>query len=74
MICSGVYRLPCWGGPSEEIRPGDVVWIEPDEKHWHCAAPNNAMTHIAVVEKTEEDYNGWMELVSDVQYHGNPLT
>jgi quercetin dioxygenase-like cupin family protein len=42
-----------------------VVWIEPDEKHWHCAAPNNAMTHISVVEKTEEDYNGWMEHVSD---------
>ena len=39
-----------WGGPIEEIRPGDVVWFEPGEKHWHGASPNAAMTHIATQE------------------------
>ena len=68
IVTAGCGRVQRWGGPIEEIRPGDVVWIEPHEKHWHGAAPTTAMTHIAVVEKTEEDYNGWMEHVSDEQY------
>ena len=66
--------VPSKGGPSKEFRPGDVVWIKLDEKHWHGAAPNNAMTHIAVVKKIEEDYNSWIEHVSDEQYQGNPFT
>jgi len=47
-----------------------MAWIAPDEKHWHGAAPTTAMTHLAVVEKSTEKYNGWMEHVSDEQYLG----
>jgi len=68
IVTAGCGRVQRWGGPVEEIRPGDVVWIEPGEKHWHGAAPTTAMTHIAVVEKTEEDATSWMEHVSDEQY------
>jgi len=65
---AGCGRVQRWDGPVEEIRPGDVVWIAPGEKHWHGAAPTTAMTHIAVVEKTREDSTVWMEHVSDRQY------
>ena len=68
IVTSGCGRVQRWDGPIEEIRPGDVVWILPGEKHWHGAAPTTAMTHIAVVEKTEENSTGWMEKVSDEQY------
>ena len=68
IVTAGCGRVQRWGGPIEEIRPGDVVWIEPGEKHWHGAAPTTAMTHIAVVEKAEEDSTGWMEHVSDEEY------
>ena len=54
-----------WGGPVEEIRPGDVVWILPGEKHWHGAAPTTAMTHIAVAEKLDGKSVDWMERVND---------
>jgi quercetin dioxygenase-like cupin family protein len=54
--------------PIEQIYPGGSVWIAPHEKHWHGAAPTTAMTHFTVVEKTVEEYNGWMEHVSDEQY------
>ena len=47
IVTSGVGRAQRWGGPIEEIRPGDVVWFSPGEKHWHGAAPTTAMTHIA---------------------------
>ena len=56
------------GGPIEEIRPGDVVWFEPGEKHWHGASATTAMTHIALVEKLEGKSADWMEQVSDEQY------
>lgn len=68
IVTAGCGRVQRWGGPIEEIRPGDVVWIPPSEKHWHGAAPTTAMTHIAIVEKTEENSAGWMEHVSDEQY------
>jgi quercetin dioxygenase-like cupin family protein len=68
IVTAGCGRVQRWGGPIEEIRPGDVVWISPGEKHWHGAAPTTAMTHIAIVEKTEETPTGWMEQVSDEQY------
>jgi quercetin dioxygenase-like cupin family protein len=68
IVTAGCGRVQCWGGPVEEIHPGDVVWFEPGEKHWHGAAPTTAMTHIAVVEKADEDSTGWMEHVSDEQY------
>ena len=71
IVTAGCCRVQRWGGPVEEICPRDVVWIEPGEKHWHGAAPATAMTHIAVVERAEGDYTGWMEHVSDEQYLGD---
>ena len=58
------------GGPIEEIRPGDVVWFSPGEKHWHGATPTTAMTHIAIQEKIDGKAVDWMEQVSDEQYQG----
>ncbi|GGA59652.1 hypothetical protein GCM10011507_08900 [Edaphobacter acidisoli] len=63
--CGWVQRE---GGPVEEIRPGDVVWFSPGEKHWHGAAPTTAMTHLAVQEKLNGKTVDWMEKVSDGQY------
>ncbi len=68
IVTAGCGRVQRWGGPIEEIRPGDVVWIAPGEKHWHGAAPTTAMTHIAIVEKAEGTASDWMEKVSDEQY------
>ena len=56
------------GGPVEEIRPGDVVWFPPGEKHWHGATPAAAMTHIAIQEALDGKAVNWMEKVSDEQY------
>ena len=63
--CGWVQRE---GGPVEEIRPGDVVWFPPGEKHWHGATPTTAMSHIAVQEKLSGSPVEWMEKVSDEQY------
>jgi quercetin dioxygenase-like cupin family protein len=52
----------------EEIRPGDMIWIPPGEKHWHGAAPTTVMTHIAIQEKLDGKTVDWMEPVSDEQY------
>ncbi len=60
-----------WGGPIEEIRPGDVIWFSPDEKHWHGATPTTAMTHIAIQEALNGKPVDWMEKVSDEQYGGS---
>lgn len=68
IMTSGCGRIQCWGGPIEEIRPGDVVWIPPGEKHWHGAAATTAMTHIAVQEQLDGKTADWMEHVSDEQY------
>jgi len=57
------------GGPVEEIRPGDVVWFSPGEKHWHGATSTTAMTHIAIQEKLNGKVVDWLEKVSDEQYH-----
>jgi len=56
------------GGPVEEIRPGDVLWFSPGEKHWHGATPTTAMTHIAIQESLDGKAVAWMEKVSDQQY------
>jgi quercetin dioxygenase-like cupin family protein len=58
------------GGPVEEIRPGDVVWFPPGEKHWHGATPGTAMSHIAVQEKLDGKSVEWLEQVGDEQYRG----
>ena len=65
--CGWVQRE---GGPVEEIRPGDVVWFPPGERHWHGAAPGTAMSHIAIQEKLDGSPVTWMEPVSDEQYGG----
>jgi quercetin dioxygenase-like cupin family protein len=56
------------GGPVEEIRPGDIVWFPPQEKHWHGASPTNAMTHIAIAEALNGSPVDWLEPVTDAQY------
>lgn len=67
-VLSGVGCVQRWGGPIQEIRPGDVVWIAPGEKHWHGAAPETAMTHLAIQEVQNGKVVDWMEQVSDQQY------
>jgi quercetin dioxygenase-like cupin family protein len=68
IVTSGLGWMQRWGGPEEEIRPGDVMWFPPGEKHWHGAAATTAMTHIAVVEQLNGKSGDWMEKVSDDQY------
>jgi quercetin dioxygenase-like cupin family protein len=68
IVTAGCGRAQRWGGPIEEIRPGDVVWIAPGEKHWHGAGPTTAMTHIAIQEKKDGTTVDWMEHVTDQQY------
>jgi quercetin dioxygenase-like cupin family protein len=70
IVIAGLGRTQRWGGPIEEIRPGDVVWIPPGEKHWHGAGPATGMTHIAVQEQLDGKVVDWMEKVSDEQYLG----
>ena len=70
IVTTGAGRAQRWGGPVEEIRPGDVVWFPPGEKHWHGAAPDTAMTHIALQEVKDGKVVDWMEKVSDEQYGG----
>ncbi len=70
IVTSGCGWAQRAGGPIEEIRPGDVVWFPPDEKHWHGATPTAAMTHIAIQEALEGKVVEWMEKVSDEQYSG----
>jgi quercetin dioxygenase-like cupin family protein len=68
IVTSGCGRAQRWGGPIEEIRPGDVVWFGPGEKHWHGAAPTTAMTHLAIQEKINGKAVEWMEKVRDEEY------
>ncbi|MER9298441.1 cupin domain-containing protein [Mesorhizobium sp. M0621] len=68
IVVSGLGRVQRQGGPVEEIRPGDVVWFAPGEKHWHGAAPQTAMTHIAVQEVKDGKVVDWLEHVSDADY------
>lgn len=68
VVTAGVGRAQRWGGLIEEIRPGDVVWFAPGEKHWHGAAPETAMTHMALQEVQDGKVVDWMEQVSDRQY------
>jgi quercetin dioxygenase-like cupin family protein len=70
IVTAGCGRVQRSGGPIEEIRPGDVVWIPPAEKHWHGATATTAMTHIAIVEKLDGKSADWMEKVTDEQYQG----
>jgi quercetin dioxygenase-like cupin family protein len=67
-VISGIGRVQTWGEKVREIRPGDVVWIPPDEKHWHGAGPATNMVHIATQEALDGKHVTWMEHVSDEQY------
>ena len=70
IVTAGAGRVCRWGGAIEEVRPGDVVWFAPGEKHWHGAGPTTAMTHIAVQERLNGKMVDWLEHVSDAQYEG----
>jgi quercetin dioxygenase-like cupin family protein len=70
IVTAGHGRAQREGGPVEEIRPGDVVWFPPSEKHWHGASPTRAMTHIAIQESLDGKVVDWLEKVSDEQYRG----
>jgi quercetin dioxygenase-like cupin family protein len=67
-VIAGVGRVQTKGGPMREIRPGDVVWIPPGEKHWHGGAPTTAMTHLAMQESLDGKTADWMEPVTDAEY------
>jgi len=68
IVTAGVGWVQRVGGAVEEIRPGDVVWFSPGEKHWHGATATTSMTHIAVQEKLDGKVVDWMEQVSDDEY------
>src|SRR5258705_12623650 len=67
IVTAGRGLAQRWGGAIEDIRPGDVVWISPGEKHWHGATPTTAMTHIAIQGRKDGKAGAWMEHVSDEQ-------
>jgi quercetin dioxygenase-like cupin family protein len=71
IVTAGSGRVQNWDGPIQEIRPGDVVWSPPGEKHWHGATPTTAMTHISIVEQLHGKAADWMEKVSDEQYQAS---
>ena len=68
LVLSGLGRAQAQGGPIEDIRPGDIVWFGPGEKHWHGASPGCAMTHVAIASAKDGRVVDWMEKVSDEQY------
>jgi quercetin dioxygenase-like cupin family protein len=73
IVTQGVGLVQRWDGPIQEIRPGDVVWIPPGEKHWHGAAPRIGMSHIAISERLDGKGVDWLEKVTDTQY-GSTIT
>ena len=72
IVTAGCGLTQSWGGPIQEIRPGDVIWISAGEKHWHGATPTTAMTHIAIQEHLDGKAVEWLEKVSDEQYQATP--
>lgn len=73
LVTAGTGRVQRWGDPVEEIRQGDIVWIPPGHKHWHGAASNSSMTHIAITEQMDSKTVEWMEKVTDAEYEA-PLS
>ena len=69
-ITQGIAHVQSWGGPIKQVRAGDTVFFAPNEKHWHGASPNVAMTHIAMQEAQNGSHVTWMEQVTDEQYSG----
>jgi quercetin dioxygenase-like cupin family protein len=74
IVTAGSGLVQRWGSPIEEIRPGDVIWCPPGEKHWHGASPTTAITHIAIQEQLNGKVVDWLEKVSDEQYGARPRT
>lgn len=72
VVTAGCGRAQSWGGPIQIIRPGDVIWFAPGEKHWHGAAPATSVTHIAILEVLNGLSADWLEKVSDEQYKAEP--
>jgi quercetin dioxygenase-like cupin family protein len=72
IVTAGSGRVQREGGLIEDIRPGDVIWFEPGEKHWHGASPTTAMTHIAIQERIGGKTVDWLEHVTDIQYQTKP--
>ena len=70
IVTAGSGLIQSWGGPIEQIRPGDVIWCPPGEKHWHGAGPAAAMTHIAITSQLEGKAVEWMEKVTADEYFG----
>ncbi len=68
IVTSGSGLVQSWGKPVRQIKPGDIVWFQPGEKHWHGAAPTTGMTHLSIVEWENNKSADWMEHVSDEQY------
>ena len=68
LVTSGVGWVRHDGGPVETVRPGDVVWFEPGEKHWHGATATTAMSHVAIQERRDGSPVDWLEPVSDADY------
>src|SRR5262245_66411772 len=68
IVTAGTGWVQPWGGPTQDIREGDVVWVPPGQKHWHGAAPSTSMTHIAIQEFLDGKNVEWMENVTDEQY------
>lgn len=71
IVTAGCGRVQLQGEPIQEIKPGDIVWIAPGEKHWHGAAPATAMTHLAIQEALDGKAAEWFEQVSDQEYAAN---
>jgi quercetin dioxygenase-like cupin family protein len=70
IVTAGAGLAQRWGGPIEQLRPGDVVWFPPGEKHWHGATATTALMHIAVQEQLDGKAVEWLEQVSEAQYRG----
>jgi quercetin dioxygenase-like cupin family protein len=70
IVTSGLGWVQREGGPKEEIRPGDIIWFDPGERHWHGATDTTAMTHIAIAEALDGKAVDWLEQVSDADYLG----
>ena len=68
IVTAGCGLVQSWGGPVEKIRPGDVIWCPPGEKHWHGATAKTAVTHIAIMEQLNGKVVDWLEKVTDDQY------
>ena len=72
LVLAGLGRVQREGGPVSEVRPGDIVFFAADEKHWHGAAPDCAMSHVAIAEKQDGEVVTWLEKVLDTDYLATP--